>query len=65
MVAAGDREGRIRGERGARLVDAPCAGEDETGKDQRLRLGPALGKPLLDQELIGAPLRRDPAPLRA
>ena len=49
MVATFDRQRRIGGEPIAGLVDPPLAGVDQTGEDQRLRLGPALRQPALDQ----------------
>ena len=35
-----------------RLVQPPLTGEDLTGQHQRLRLGPALDEPALDEQLI-------------
>ena len=58
MVATFDRQRSFGGEPIARLVDPPVAGVDETGKDQRLRLGPALRQPALDQQLIDPLLRQ-------
>ena len=57
MVGAGEREGGFLGERSARLVDPPPAGGHQTGEDQRLGFRPAFGEPLVDEKLIGAPLR--------
>src|SRR5579872_3825312 len=54
MVAAGERERRVLIERSAALVDAPACGADQAGENQGLRLGPAFGEPLLDQQLVGA-----------
>ena len=58
MVAAFDRQCGFGGKPIARLVDPPIAGVDEAGKDQRLRLGPALRQPALDQQLINPLLRQ-------
>jgi hypothetical protein len=52
MVATFDRQCGFGGKPIAGLVDPPFAGVDETGKDQRLRLGPALRQSALDQQLI-------------
>ena len=49
MVATFDCQRRIGGEPIAGLVDPPIAGVNKPGKDQRLRLGPALRQPALDQ----------------
>jgi hypothetical protein len=58
MVATFDRQRGVGGKPIARLVDSPVAGVDETGKDQRLRLGPALRQAALDQQLINPLLRQ-------
>ena len=58
MVAAGEAKLGLFVERGAGLVDAAVAGEDNPGEDQRLRLGSAFGEPLLDEKMVGAALRQ-------
>src|SRR4051794_9005576 len=58
MVTAGECEGGVVAEGGAGLVDAPPCGADQPGENQRLRLGAAFGKPLFDQQLVGAALRQ-------
>ena len=57
VVAAGDGQLGIFGKAHARLVDAPPRRRDEPGEDQRLCLGAAFGKALLDEQLIGPALR--------
>ncbi len=57
VVATGDGQLGIFGKAHARLVDAPPRRRDEPGEDQRLCLGAALGKALLDKQLIGPALR--------
>jgi hypothetical protein len=38
------------------FVDPPLASIDDTGEDQRLRLGAAFGEAAIDEKLIGAAL---------
>jgi len=57
VVASGECQLGIFGERGAGLVDAAAGDRDETGQDQRLCLRAAFGEPLLDEQLIGPALR--------
>ena len=57
VVATGDGQLGIFGKAHARLVDAPSRRRDEPGEDQRLCLGAAFGKALLDEQLIGPALR--------
>ena len=63
MVAPGKGQFGVFGKRGAGLVDAPPAGGDQAGQDQRLRLSPAFGKALLYEQLIGPPLRSHFTPM--
>jgi hypothetical protein len=58
MVGTGDRERRVRRQRGARLVDPPPVGGDQAGEDQRLGLRPCVGEAVLDEKLIGPPFCR-------
>jgi hypothetical protein len=58
MVAPADFDGRLVADCLSGFVDAPLAGIDHPGEDQRLRLGTALGQPAIDEQLIGAPLGR-------
>ncbi len=55
MIAPGDGQLRILGQRGAGLVDAPAGGGHQPGHDQCLRLRPALGETAVNEQLIGAP----------
>jgi hypothetical protein len=53
MVAAGEAQfGRVVETRTG-LVDALFAGEHYAREDQGLRLGPAFGEALVDDELVG------------
>jgi hypothetical protein len=58
MIASFQRKRRVCCELLAGLVDAPLTVADEAGEDQRLRLCPAFGEALLDEELIGPPFCR-------
>jgi hypothetical protein len=58
MVVPFDGKRRIRGELFARLFDPPPGAADNPGEDQRLRPRPAFGQTLLNEKLIGPPLRR-------
>jgi hypothetical protein len=53
-----DLEREIRRHRLARLVEAPLAGKDPPGEDQRLCLGPAVGEAALEEQLIEAAARQ-------
>src|SRR5574340_23001 len=54
VIAAAQRESRIRGERFARLFYAPLARIDQAGQDQRLGAAAAFGKAALEEQKIGA-----------
>ena len=57
VVASGnDKRGVVR-QLAARLVDPFSGGGNDAGEDQRLGPRPAFGEALVDQELIGSPLR--------
>jgi hypothetical protein len=58
MVATFDGQHRVGGEPIAGLVDPPIACINKPGEDQRLRPGPALRQPALDQQLIDPLLRQ-------
>ena len=49
MVATLDRQRGVCVKLIAGLVDPPIAGENKTGKNQRLRFSPALSQPALDK----------------
>ena len=56
MIATFDRQRGVGVKLIAGLVDPPIAGENKTGKNQRLRFSPALSQPALDKQLINPPL---------
>src|SRR6266446_754075 len=58
VISPLEHERRVRHELFSGLVDPPPGRADKTGEDQRLRLCPALGEALLDEELIGPSLCR-------
>src|SRR5216683_2970529 len=58
VISPLEHERRVRHELFSGLIDPPPGHADETCEDQRLRLCPALGEALLDEELIGPSLRR-------
>ena len=60
MIAPGDGQLRILGQRGAGLVDAPAGHCHQPGDDQRLRLRPTLREAAIDEQLVGAPFRHVP-----
>ena len=60
MVATFVRQRGFGGKPIARLVDPPVPGVDKARKDQRLRSGPALSQPALDEQLINPSLRQSP-----
>jgi hypothetical protein len=60
MLPAPHIEWRVGAKLLAGLVDLPLARKHKSGKDQCLRLSPALGEAAVDEELIGARLGHQP-----
>jgi len=56
MVAAANHDADFFWERLTGFVDAPLAGIDEPGEDQRLGTLAAFGEAAVDEKLIGAAL---------